>query len=101
MTTDAHDPVTDTRHEQVRSLAPLLEEIVVARRAERELQCRRGNTAAELARVRGETLEALEDYAAALETLAWPVPRAVLQEIRLHRALLGVQGPGRVPHVAL
>ena len=77
--------------ERVRALAPLLDEIVVCRQAEKEQQCRRGITAAELARLRGQTLGALEDYAAALETLSWPVPRALLQEIRLHRALLGDQ----------
>ena len=75
--------------ERVRALAPLLDEIVVSRQAEKEQQCRRGITATELARLRGQTLCALEDYAAALETLSWPVPRALLQEIRLHKALLG------------
>jgi hypothetical protein len=90
MTTASQEPPAGARREQVRSLAPLLDEIVAARQNEREHQCRRGITAAELARVRGQTLGALEDYASALETLAWPVPRAVLQEIRLHRALLGV-----------
>ncbi len=81
-------------------MAPLLDEIVAARQAEKEQQCRRGISAAELARVRGLTLGALEDYAAALETLAWPVPRAVLQEIRLHKALLGNAVSGRVPRAA-
>jgi len=101
MTGASHEPLAETRREQVRSLAPLLDEIVLARQAEREQQCRRGITAAELSRVRGQTLGALEDYAAALETLSWPVPRAVLQEIRLHRALLGVQASARVPHSAI
>jgi hypothetical protein len=87
--------------DQVRSLAPLMDEIVIARQTEREHQCRRGITAAELARVRGLTLGALEDYAAALESLSWPVPRAVLQEIRLHRALLGVSSAARVRHNAV
>jgi hypothetical protein len=79
--------------ERVRALAPLLDEIVSSRQAEKEQQCRRGITAAELARLRGQTLGALEDYAAALETLSWPVPRALLQEIRLHKALLGGAQP--------
>jgi hypothetical protein len=100
MTAASPEPPAGARHDQVRSLAPLLDEIVAARQAEKELQCRRGITAAELARVRGQTLGALEDYAAALESLAWPVPRAVLQEIRLHRALLGVPSSGRLPHGA-
>jgi hypothetical protein len=99
--TTASQPLAEARREQVRLLAPLLDEIVIARQAEKEQQCRRGITAAELARVRGQTLAALEDYAAALESLSWPVPRAVLQEIRLHRALLGVGSPSRVPHNAL
>jgi hypothetical protein len=96
MTTESQEQTADARREQVRSLAPLLDEIVAARLAEKEQQCRRGITAAELARIRGETLEALEGYAAALEVLSWPVPRAVLQEIRLHKALLGVPASGRV-----
>jgi hypothetical protein len=100
MTAASPEPPVGARHEQVRLLAHLLDEIVAARQTEKEQQCRRGITAAELARVRGLTLGALEDYAAALETLAWPVPRAVLQEIRLHRALLGVSS-GRVPHAAV
>ena len=87
MTALPHEP--GAHRERVHALAPLLDEIVVARQAEKEQQCRRGITAAELARLRGETLCALEDFAAALETLSWPVPRAVLQEIRLHKALLG------------
>jgi hypothetical protein len=99
--TTAPQPLAEARREQVRLLAPLLDEIVIARQAEKEQQCRRGITAAELARVRAQTLAALEDYAAALESLSWPVPRAVLQEIRLHRALLGVGSPSRVPHNAL
>lgn len=90
MTTASQEPLAEVRRDQVASLAPLLDAIVAARLAEKEQQCRRGITAAELSRVRGQTLGALEDYADALEVLAWPVPRAVLQEIRLHRALLGV-----------
>ena len=81
--------VQGDHRERVLALAPLLDEIVAARNAEKEQQCRRGISPTELARLRGQTLCALEDYAAALETLSWPVPRAVLQEIRLHRALLG------------
>jgi hypothetical protein len=77
--------------ERVRSLEPLLDAVAEARGSEREHQCRRGITAPELTRLRQETLRALENYAAALESLSWPVPRAVLQEIRLHRALLGVR----------
>jgi hypothetical protein len=84
-----HDRPAVPPRDAVRSLSALLEAIVTARGTEREHQCRRGVTAIELARVRGETLDALEDYATALEGLAWPVPRALLQEIRLHRALLG------------
>jgi len=78
------------QRELISSLAPLLEEVVTARNAEKEQQCRRGITAAELARLRSVTLASLEDYATALETLSWPVPRALIQEIQLHKALLGV-----------
>ena len=79
------------RRECVGSLAPLLEAVVAARLVEHEQLRRRGITAPQLAGARGKTLGALENYAAALGTLAWPVPRGVLQEIRLHRALLGVK----------
>jgi hypothetical protein len=79
------------RRERVGSLAPLLEAVLAARMVEREQLCRRGMKAPELASARGKTLGALENYAAALVALAWPVPRGVLQEIRLHRALLGVR----------
>ena len=89
------------QRDRVRALAPLHAEIVLTRQAEREQQRRpRGATASEVARLRSETLAALQDYAAALETLSWPVPRAVLLEIRMHRALLGVPASGRVPHAA-
>jgi hypothetical protein len=71
-------------------LGPLLEAVVAARLVEREQLRRHGIKAPELAGARGKTLGALESYAAALGILAWPVPRDVLQEIRLHRALLGV-----------
>ena len=83
----AHERID--RGDRVRALALLHDEIVVAKMAEKAQQCRRGITTAELARVRGQTLGALEDYAAALQALAWPVPRAVVQEIKLHKALLG------------
>ena len=81
----------EVHSDRVRSLGPLLHAVFVARRTEREHQCRRGITTTELAQIRSRTLGALEDYASALEALAWPVPRELLQEMRLHRALLGVR----------
>ncbi len=83
--------VTANHGDRVRSLTLLLDAVYQARDIEKEHQCRRGITVAELTRLRQSTLLALEDYVAALDTLSWPVPRDVLQEIRLHRALLGVQ----------
>jgi hypothetical protein len=91
-----HEP--PVRQDRVRALAPLLDEVVAARHLEREQQARRGITAMEVARLRRQTLDALEDYSAALDTLAWPVPRAVLQEMRLYRSLLGSPASGRVPY---
>lgn len=79
------------RRERVGSLAPLLEAVLAARLVEREQLRRPGMKAPELAGARGRTLGALENYAAALVALAWPVPRGMLREIRLHRALLGVR----------
>ena len=74
-----------------RRLAALLEAVQAARSAEREHQARRGVSATDIAHVRRQTLRALEDYAAALERLSWPVPRLLHQEIQLHQALLNVR----------
>jgi len=71
-------------------LAPLLGAVDDARRAEKERQRGRGVTALELAKVRANTLRALEDYASALDAMAWPVPRNLLTQIKMHRALLSL-----------
>lgn len=83
--------VTHTHGEQVRTLSLLYDAAFEARAAEKHHQCRRGITAPELVRLRQDTLQAMEAYADAVESLSWPVPRVVLQEIRLHRSLLGVR----------
>ena len=44
----------------------------------------------ELARLRSVTLEALVAYADALDSLGWPVPRELVQQIQLRRALLSM-----------
>ena len=69
-------------------LAALLEAVFAARHAETEQQRGRGVSTTEMALVRRETLRALEEYATALERLAWPVPRLLRQQIQLHQALL-------------
>jgi hypothetical protein len=74
-------------------LDSLLDTLVVARDHERMLQGRNGVSAVELANLRMTTLDALVAYAEALDSLAWPVPREVLQQIRLRRSLLSM------PHV--
>ena len=74
-------------------LERLLDAIVVARGHEQEEQGRNGVRAPELARLRVTTLDALEAYAEALESLAWPVPRAMIQQIQLRRALLSMSPP--------
>ena len=81
----AMDP--DGRHH----LAALLEAVFAARHAEREQQRGRGVSTMDMAHVRRETLRALEEYATALERLAWPVPRLLHQQIQLHQALLNVR----------
>ena len=83
--------VTQSHGEQVRTLSLLYDAAFEARAAEKLQQARRGITAPELVRVRQETLQAMEAYAEAVRALSWPVPRIVLQEIRLHRSLLGVR----------
>lgn len=87
--------VPPTHGEQVRTLSLLYDAAFEARAAEKHHQCRRGITAPELVRLRQETLQAMEAYADAVEALSWPVPRIVLQEIRLHRSLLGVRAEHR------
>ena len=72
-------------------LVALLEAVFAARHAEREQQRGRGVSTLDMAQVRRETLSALEDYATALERLAWPVPRLLHQQIKLHQALLNVR----------
>jgi hypothetical protein len=72
-------------------LAALLEAVLAARHAEREQQRVRGVSTMDMTQVRRETLSALEDYATALERLAWPVPRLLHQQIKLHQALLNVR----------
>lgn len=72
------------------ALAPLLRAVVTARRDEKERQRGRGVTSLELAKVRATTLRALEEYAGALESMAWPVPRELQTQIRMYRALLSL-----------
>ena len=49
-----------------------------------------GSSTVELAQLRSSTLDALVAYAEALDSLAWPVPREVLQQIQLRRSLLSM-----------
>jgi hypothetical protein len=80
-----------THGERVRTLSVLYDAAFECRAMEKLQQCRRGITAPELVRLRQDTLRAMEAYAEAVTALSWPVPRIVLQEIRLHRSLLGVR----------
>ncbi|WP_460791533.1 hypothetical protein [Nocardioides maradonensis] len=73
------------------ALSDLLDALVHARRAEEAL-CRarpREAVSSALAEARFLTLEALIDYATAIEALSWPVPRGILLEIRMHRITCG------------
>lgn len=47
----------------------------------------RGGDQVALNAARHATLAALLEYAAAIEALAWPVPRTILTEIKMHRIL--------------
>ena len=71
-------------------LDTLYDAFVAARDVERARQARNGVSTVELAQLRSNTLEALVAYAEALDSLAWPVPREVLQQIQLRRALLSM-----------
>lgn len=84
-------------------LDTLYDTFVAARDAERSRQARTGASTVELAQLQSTTLEALVAYAEALDSLAWPVPREVLQQIQLRRALLsmpGLRGPAALGVVA-
>jgi hypothetical protein len=50
----------------------------------------RGGTAQTLLRARWDTLEALENYSAALRLRGWPTPLKMVHEIQLLRSLCGV-----------
>jgi hypothetical protein len=76
--------------EDQRALTELLGAVWAARASERAQQRRVGGPADAMTTARRGTLRALEDYCDALESLAWPVPRRIQQEIRLHRALCGI-----------
>ncbi len=78
-----------------RSLHLLLDEIHTARSAQQAQQGGRGMSADAMASAQWATLRALEDFAAALEERHWPVPRQILQDLRLHRALCGLTRDGR------
>lgn len=73
------------------ALADLLCALVLARQAEKALDLARPREAVSgaLADARAVTLEALLDYAEAIEALSWPVPRGILMEIRMHRITCG------------
>lgn len=70
-------------------LPALLERVVEARTLEDE-ELRGPGGRPELVRAaRQDTLVALRDYADAIESLSWPVPRSILLDIQLHQALVG------------
>jgi hypothetical protein len=50
----------------------------------------RGATAQALLRARVETLEALENYSAALRLRGWPTPPKMVRETQLLRSLCGI-----------
>ena len=86
-----HQLVHASHARQVSNLTMLHDAAYAALEQEKVNRCRRGITGLEIARLCGVTLQAMEAYAAAVEGLSWPVPRRVLQEIRLHQLLLGVR----------
>jgi hypothetical protein len=74
------------------SLADLLAEVVAARSREEAQRHERGVRSVDLVEARSCTLAALERYAAAIAARSWPVPRSVVQDIAMHRALLRSRG---------
>ncbi len=77
-------------------LSQLLADVVAARRSEQAQRGRGGVTSEALHAARLHTLEALIDYADAIEAMPWPVPRGLHMEIQLHRALCTLGPPRRI-----
>ena len=63
----------------------LLADVVLARG--RENRHAGGGSHLALEAARADTLQALTDYAEALEDLSWPVPRTIQMDIALHKSL--------------
>lgn len=87
------EPATAAQRRNV--LPDLLARVMRARDHEDALgrgrPCWRDQAALDDARL--NTLDALVDYAGAIEALSWPVPRSILQEIRMHRILCDPRRP--------
>lgn len=69
-------------------LDSLYEAITAAQDRERAEQHRIGCSSIALASMRQDTLGAMMAYCEALDSLAWPVPRLLHQQMELRRALL-------------
>jgi hypothetical protein len=77
------------------ALSALLAEVVAARSREHAQLRQPGARPDAVQSARLDTLGALLDYADAIQARSWPVPRGILQEIRLHQALTLSRGrPG-------
>lgn len=68
-------------------LQALLAEVARTRIELQSLRGRTGVSPETTACARRACLQALEEYAGALDARCWPVPRAIHQDIQLHRAL--------------
>jgi hypothetical protein len=68
-------------------LQMLLAEVSRTRAELQTLRGRTGVSAEATTGARRACLQALEEYAGALDARCWPVPRAIHQDIQLHRAL--------------
>jgi hypothetical protein len=70
-----------------RRVSRLLNEVVAARGRVQARLVERGGCPDAIDKARIGNLHALMDYATAIESLSWPVPRNILMEIKLHQAL--------------
>lgn len=80
-----------------RPLARLLDDLEAARHHEHSQLHQRGVTTAALQSARMDTLRALLDYADAIETLSWPVPRKIQLDIKMRHALCRSTASNRAP----
>ena len=81
------------RMERQAQLKVLLDEVVRTRAVQHQEQSQRGSSAFSILPARRAALNALEEYAEALEQFGWPLPPKMRVELHLLRAMCGRRPP--------